>query len=137
MLETLWPRPSWCHLHARQPLHSKESGLRPAALLRTTSQTWDLADALFVGAVSTQLVDPAEAIDRAREAATLGAQVRHDGAACVAAFVEDFCRLVIDGRLDLVEHSVRETIERFQHEGWIYTSYVLLATTLFWAGRWV
>ena len=44
---------------------------------------------------------------------------------------------MIDGRLDLVEHSMRADIERFQHEGWISISYGLLATTLFWAGRWV
>ena len=32
---------------------------------------------------------------------------------------------------------MRADIERFQHEGWISISYGLLATTLFWAGRWV
>ena len=51
--------------------------------------------------------------------------------------LESGCRSMIDGRLDLVEHSMRADIERFQHEGWISISYGLLATTLFWAGRWV
>ena len=128
---------SYCHHHARQPRQCKESALRAAAILRTTSQTWDLADVLLMVMVSTHYVDPSEALDRANEAAALAARVGHDGAACVVALHQSVCRLVIDGRLDLVEQSTREDIERFQHEGWIFGYHWVLATTLFLAGRWV
>ena len=131
---------SWHHWYWTKYSLGRVTARDAAALLRSMSNLWDLADVIALPAVTSafHLGHLAESAALVEEVEPLAERTGHSGAAWFASMFKAMHQVVLTGDIDALETFSRAQVELGQQTsfGWRYTANLCLGLVHMYRGQW-